>query len=170
MPENDITELQTLDIYQLTEAQYAELLESSEFDPDALYMTPAEDPLSTLISLIYPVGAVYQNTTNVNPGTFMTGTTWQLISSVALASEHITGNGYALAVGNSAYPGSLVKTSSGIVSNQILGQQKGVSASNNGYSTSVTVGVPTASELGNHLEYSGLIADTITVYTWERTA
>lgn len=43
MPENDITELQTLDIYQLTEDQYAELLESSEFDQNALYMTPASN-------------------------------------------------------------------------------------------------------------------------------
>lgn len=48
MPENDITELQTLDIYQLTEDQYAELLESSEFNPDALYMTPASNVVTSV--------------------------------------------------------------------------------------------------------------------------
>lgn len=48
MPENDITELQTLDIYQLTENQYAELLESSEFNPDALYMTPASNAVASV--------------------------------------------------------------------------------------------------------------------------
>jgi len=48
MPENDITELQTLDIYQLTESQYAELLESSEFDSNALYMTPASDVVTSV--------------------------------------------------------------------------------------------------------------------------
>lgn len=48
MPENDITELQTLDIYQLTESQYAELLESSEFNPDALYMTPALNAVTSI--------------------------------------------------------------------------------------------------------------------------
>lgn len=41
MPENDITELQTLDIYQLTEEQYNDLVSSSELDPNAIYMTPA---------------------------------------------------------------------------------------------------------------------------------
>ena len=41
MPENDITELQTLDIYQLTEEQYNDLASSSELDPNAIYMTPA---------------------------------------------------------------------------------------------------------------------------------
>lgn len=48
MPENDITELQTLDIYQLTENQYAELLESSEFDQNALYMTPASNAVTSV--------------------------------------------------------------------------------------------------------------------------
>lgn len=48
MPENDITELQTLDIYQLTESQYAELAESSELDPNAIYMTPASNAVTSV--------------------------------------------------------------------------------------------------------------------------
>lgn len=48
MPENDITELQTLDIYQLTEEQYNDLASSSELDPNALYMTPALDVVTSV--------------------------------------------------------------------------------------------------------------------------
>lgn len=47
MPENDITELQTLDIYQLTEEQYNDLVSSSELDPNAIYMTPAGTKFTT---------------------------------------------------------------------------------------------------------------------------
>lgn len=43
MPDKRITELQTLDINYLSKAKYEELLESSEIDPDALYITPDSD-------------------------------------------------------------------------------------------------------------------------------
>lgn len=45
MPEDrkTIKELQTLDINYLSKAKYEELLESSEIDPDALYITPDSD-------------------------------------------------------------------------------------------------------------------------------
>lgn len=33
-----------------------------------------------------------------------------------------------------------------------------------------SVGVPTKSQLGNTPQYSGIIADTVQVYSWERTA
>lgn len=178
MPENDVTELQTLDIYQLTEEQYNDLVSSSELDPNAIYMTPAGDPLSTLLSLIYPVGAVYQNTTNVNPSTFIPGTTWQLISSVALASEHIFGNGLSIGMttGSNNITLGLLSGGSGnpLVSGAGGGYGHNVGTSMGGNSgntqPSYSLGLKTKSALGDYPEYSGLIADTITVYMWERTA
>ena len=127
---------------------------------------------------IYPVGAIYQNTNNVNPGTFMTGTTWTLRSSVALASEHVFGNGYAQGVtdGTTNYSFSRVNMNSNWAVYQNLngyGKATGTNTgalNNAGGGDLTVVGSPTKTQLGNNPEYSGLIADTITIYTWERVA
>ena len=52
MPEDRkvITELQTLDINYLSKEKYEELIESSEIDPNALYITPDSDVEWTDIS------------------------------------------------------------------------------------------------------------------------
>lgn len=48
MPNTDITNLQTLDIHYLSKTQYNDLLESSELDENAIYMTPSEGELSSV--------------------------------------------------------------------------------------------------------------------------
>lgn len=98
-------------------------------------------------------------------------TTWQLISSIALASEHIFGNGYNLALTNGTNlvglntTGGLNKQgiSFGVLSPTLTG------GSGSDITSSQGIGVPKKTQLGNNPEYSGLIADTITVYMWERT-
>ena len=125
--------------------------------------------LNNLFKYLYPVGAIYQNTTNTNPSTIITGTTWVLRSSVALASEHVFGNGYSKAwydgtnLGGSAeHPDHYVMTSTAAYG-QPAGGDLGGSGS---YLTARKfLGSPTKTQLGAHPEYSGLIADTITIYT-----
>lgn len=129
--------------------------------------------VNTLLKLIYPVGSVYLNINNVNPSTFITGTTWVLISSVALANEHVFGNGKAMAVTEGTNYGAFVKGASNETSVGLgagYGQNVGVSKTADSITNGKYMGVLTKSQLGEHLEYSGLIADTITVYTWKRTA
>lgn len=125
-----------------------------------------------LIKYLFPIGAIYQNTSNVNPSTFITGTTWTLRSSVALASEHVFGNGRTLGktngtglYGDYANGSSYIMTGTGF-----YGKTLPVNVSAGSGPANAGVGVPTKSQLGANPEYSGLIADTITIYTWERTA
>ena len=40
MPQKEVTNLTKLNIYEVTAEQYASLLESSEFDENAIYLTP----------------------------------------------------------------------------------------------------------------------------------
>lgn len=40
MEQKEVTNLTKLNIYEVTDAKYAELLESSEFDENAIYLTP----------------------------------------------------------------------------------------------------------------------------------
>ena len=130
------------------------------------------DEVNELFKRLYPVGSVYHNTNNVNPATIITGTTWQLISSVALASENVFGNGYNLALTNGTNLVALNTT--GGLTKQGISYGVKYPALSGGSGSDITssqgVGVPTKALLGNNLEYSGIVADTITVYTWERTA
>ncbi len=129
--------------------------------------------LNNLIKFMFPIGSVLQNTTNVNPSTYIAGTTWRLISSVALASEHVFGNGKAtgLSDGEGLY-GLLNNPSDGKIANtNYYGSDRGVAVAGGTWITSAkTVGIVTKEQAGNTPENSGLIADTITLYTWERTA
>lgn len=106
-------------------------------------------------------------------------TTWQLISSVALASEHIFGNGYTLGLSNGTNTIGMQRTNSAINGNGAMnanpatfGTSVGTNQSGNNTtsSSSTSLGVVTKNETGNNPEYTGIIADTITVYSWERTA
>ena len=130
--------------------------------------------LLNLLKLIYPVGSVYLNVNNVNPSSFMTGTTWELISSVGLASENVFGNGKGLAITNGDVGGERVLGSNSGGTTFVVGSPMGSnlkgSITNVGVSANSALGVPTKTYLGEHPEYSGLIADTITLYTWKRTA
>ena len=107
-------------------------------------------------------------------------TSWRRISSVALASEHIFGNGLALGLSN----GNETKIGLGrnamsennnitvTANNAFYGKNVGTSKTGNNGATgsSVGIGVVTKEEAGDNPSYSGLVADTITVYMWERTA
>ena len=98
-------------------------------------------------------------------------TTWQLISSVALASEHVVGNGNVLGITNGTYQGFLSGTGNRDLYNlrstlpQPLGTVGGTQfLGANGF------GVITKTQASNDLSATGLIVDTITVYMWERIA
>ena len=128
--------------------------------------------VNTLMKAFFPVGSVIQNTTNTNPSTYITGTTWELKSSVALASEHVFGNGYSFGITDGTHIRSLRAQDSNRVGalNGAFGGSIGVAGYTNDLDTDKSTGVPTKSQLGSNPAYSGLIADTITIYTFERTA
>lgn len=112
------------------------------------------------------VQAIYGSTTN-----------WTLLSDVLLASENISGNGIAFAVTDGT-------TNTAMASISYVGNQANISHTAAAYGhtlpsvdntpsqlTSGTfLGIPTKTANGTHPEYSGIIADTVTVYTWERIA
>ncbi len=95
-------------------------------------------------------------------------TSWSLLSSVLLKTEHVFGNGKTLGMTNGSIVGG--HQNAGILGNaESLGVAVGTSITSAGASY-LALGSPTKVQLGDHLENSGLIADTTTVYTWERTA
>lgn len=96
------------------------------------------------------------------------GTSWSLISSVMLASEHVFGNGYITAMTDGSTLGGL-RSRGDNAAPTLYGQLVGYTTQT-GTLAAGGMGVPTKTELGSNPEYSGLIADTITVYSWERTA
>lgn len=107
------------------------------------------------------------------------GTSWTLISSVMLSSEHVFGNGLALGLSNGASMLGLGRNSVSVNNNggmtataSLYGDNAGTSKSGNNSTTSssVAIGVVTKTEADTTLANSGLVADTITVYSWERTA
>ena len=128
--------------------------------------------VNTLMKAFFPVGSVIQNTTNTNPSTYITGTTWVLMSSVILASEHVFGNGYSFGITDGTHIRSLRSQDGNRVCalNGDFGNLIGEAGFTNDLTVDKSTGVPTKSQLGSNPEKSGLIADTITVYTWERTA
>lgn len=110
------------------------------------------------------VKAIYGNTTS-----------WSLLSSVALASEHIFGNGKALGLTNGNITGNLAFADINNVGLRTemfgtIGQNVGGSPAGAGSNTKAYLGVPNKTQLGANPEYSGIIVDTIAVYMWERTA
>lgn len=130
--------------------------------------------MNELLRRIYPIGSVYLNINNVNPSTFITGTTWELISSVGLASEHIFGNGYALGITDG-------QTTKGMASVAYTGGQNNLSHITTAYGQTLPnlnnspsgwtsgsgsyIGIPTKTQAGANPENSGIVADTITLYT-----
>lgn len=95
------------------------------------------------------------------------GTSWSLISSVMLASENIVGNGYTLGLTEGTTLGGM-RARGDNAAPSLYG--KPVGSTNITGTMSGSVGVPTKSQLGNTPQYSGIIADTVQVYSWERTA
>ena len=85
------TNLDTLKINYLTQAQYDEALENNEINENELYMTPS---YQGIFNLFYPVGSYYETSdANFDPN-ISWGGTWQLETS---GQVHISaGTGYTI--------------------------------------------------------------------------
>ena len=106
-------------------------------------------------------------------------TSWTLLSSVILGSNHVYGNGKSLALYNGNTSNTLYGLRSYIGETTIIslgystayGQDVSTTQPSGGSNAYGIMGVPTKEKLGSsNLDKSGLIVDTKTVYTWERTA
>ena len=127
------------------------------------------------IDTIYPVGSIFMSINNTDPSTLFPDTTWVLLSSVILKSENIVGNGKALGLTDGSKKGGFGNNYTGSANFGTLftgnyGASAGSGNSGNQLDASKALGIPTNSQLGGHPEYSGIIAQTETVYTWKRTA
>lgn len=98
-------------------------------------------------------------------------TSWSLLSSVALTSENVFGNGKGLGLANGVSLGALNGSNDGndYIRAGVIGSDVGSTSLTLNYGAKV-LGVPTKTQLGANPEYSGIIVDTIAVYMWERTA
>ncbi len=125
------------------------------------------------IDTIYPVGSVYMTVNNTNPSTLFSGTVWQLITSVMLASEHIFGNGKTLGVTDGTIKSGTISSATSPYNASFggtFGASTGDTATAGRINTNKQVGVVTKEQCESNPENSGLVADTVTVYTWKRTA
>lgn len=73
---SSVTNLTELNINYLTQDQYDTALANNEINENEIYMTPYQE---SIVDLIYPVGSIYMSVNNVNPSTFLEGTTWEQI-------------------------------------------------------------------------------------------
>lgn len=96
-------------------------------------------------------------------------TSWTLVSSVMLSSEHVFGNGYVLGVTRGGDTRYGIRGRGDVAYTGLYGDAVGT-ASSGSVSTTAGHGVVSKTQAGANPEYSGLVADTITVYSWERTA
>lgn len=99
-------------------------------------------------------------------------TSWTLISSVMLASENVFGNGKGVGLSNGntmRVMGTANNSGVSLSVDTAIGANVGSSVSESGYNSKNAVGVPTKALLSGSPENSGLITDTVTVYSWERT-
>lgn len=140
---------------------------------DLLDNQPASYYLNPLIA--YPIGSVYFSVNDTNPSTILGGGTWELIGSKLAVRENVVGNGYGLAITNG-------NGNCNITVNDNFIFQPGYSSNFPKYAgdshisgttlpnTNKYIGVPTKAQLGEHPEYSGLIVDTETIYSWKRVA
>lgn len=109
---------------------------------------------------------------------FGSTTSWTKISEVMVTSANVFGNGKSLALtsGNSVLRGlrySSTSPSHLVPSNEVYGVDLPATSGGSGsgdVANSSGMGVPTKTQLGEHPDYSGLIVDTETVYSWKRTA
>ena len=130
--------------------------------------------ISPLIA--YPIGSVYFSVNDTNPSTILGGGTWELIGSKLAVRENVLGNGYSLGLTNG---NTLVSLGSKHDENWgydlQAGHTIGTTLPSGGFSNASDyqaqyIGIPTKSQLGDNPQYSGLIVDTETIYSWKRVA
>lgn len=136
------------------------------------YKADGTRSIGTMAGVASFVGMVVQGTNLTTEADvkaiYGSNTSWTLLSSVALGSEHIFGNGYTTAMTDGTNLGAL-RSRGDNAAPTLYGQPVGY-GTQTGTLNAGGMGVPTKTQLGANPEYSGLIADTITVYMWERTA
>lgn len=139
---------------------------------DLLDNQPASYYLNPLIA--YPIGSVYFSVNDTNPSTILGGGTWELIGSKLAVRENVVGNGYALAFTEGTNFGGTIRATTSEI--QPSGNYYGSLVGSN-YSTfgealnqNKVIGIPTKVQLGDTPQYSGLIVDTETIYSWKRVA
>lgn len=139
---------------------------------DLLDNQPASYYLNPLIA--YPIGSVYFSVNDTNPSTILGGGTWELIGSKLAVRENVVGNGYALAFTEGTKFGGTIRATTSEI--QPSGNYYGSLVGSN-YSTfgealnqNKVIGIPTKVQLGDTPQYSGLIVDTETIYSWKRVA
>lgn len=100
-------------------------------------------------------------------------TTWQLISDVILVSRNVFGNGKVMGLtsgsnnlGLSADGGDDTAYSTNAFGKNLPFQQSGITTLTSG----TGVGLLTKALAGNTPDNSGIIVDTVAVYSWERIA
>lgn len=120
----------------------------------------------------YQIGDCFFTTTDIDPGTRFGGTWSKLSDGIAIGP--VFGNGYNLGATDGS---QLYGLSSQQYSNNryyfyksAFGVAPGGGQGSSDYPSTKGLGVPTKTQLGSHLEYSGLVADTISVKVWVRTA
>lgn len=98
-------------------------------------------------------------------------TSWTLLSSVILASEHVYGNGKGLAFTDSITTVTMYSSGTSANYGDGYGKDVGTAVSGKGMGSGHgVIGVPTKAQANGSDENTGLIVDTKAVYTWERTA
>ena len=136
---------------------------------DLLENHPASYYLNPLIA--YPIGSVYFSVNDTNPSTILGGGTWELIGSKLAIRENVFGNGKTLGITNSVNAGGLIVNNSGLrAGSGFLGTDLNTYGIPGSLPNDRSLGVPTKAQLGDNPNYSGLIVDTETIYSWKRTA
>lgn len=138
------------------------------------YFGDGEDTpiIDETLNKIYPVGSVYFSVDNTNPSTLFGGT-WELIGTKLAISENVFGNGTTLALTEGTnLIGSNSHSSIGFNLASGFGRPVGINTAGiqQPFIGDTTIGVPTKAQLGDNPQYSGLIVDTETIYSWKRVS
>ena len=140
------------------------------------YFGDGEDTpiIDETLNKIYPIGSVYFSVNDTNPSTILGGGTWELIGSKLAVRENVVGNGLSLALTNGSTTSGTLAGADGTalaVHNSTWGTPNGgVSSYTANIGRDLAIGVPTKAQLGVNPEYSGLIVDTETIYSWKRVS